>query len=237
MIHRYIILKKGGSESSAHFERKTMGLLQKGNDRNSGKAVYSRQNRKADQKLDMLTDMFCAAAGDKHIATERKLLQKRSSFEGFRYMKYLDQRYNFENRLFTVIYNHELGTEILTDDRFEECGSCSFEIKNHGKLRIKDTEWVCTGFDGNDVKKSEYLKRLNNPLITDRIKDLELIKLKISHEAGSGKWLILMESIIGSSTWLLLPPSTNMIKPSALECIRFLELIELIADAAVNNKK
>lgn len=213
-----------------------MGLLQRGEDRNSGKAVNSRQNKKADGKLDMLVDMLAAAAGNRFVRTERKLLQKRNIFEGFRYLKYLDECYNFENRLFTVIYNHELSTNIETDDRFEETGSCLFDIKASGKLHIKDTEWICKEFEGSDELKKAYLERLNNPLIKERIKALELTKLKLRHEKDSSSWSIVMESIIGSTTWMLLPPATSLIKPTPEECVKFLELFELLADAAVNNK-
>ena len=213
-----------------------MGLLQRGDERNSGKAVNSRQNKKADVKLDMLSDMTAAAAGDKHVGTERRLLQKRNTFSGFHYLKYLDQCYNFENRLFTVVYNHELSTEIIADDRFEETGSCLFDIKSSGKLHVKDTQWVCREFAGTDEQRRAYMERLSNSLIRDRIKALEITKLKLRHEDGSGSWSIVMESIIGSTTWMLLPPVTSMIKPTPAECVKFLELFELLADAVANNK-
>ena len=213
-----------------------MGLLQGKDDRNSGKAVYSRQNKKADLKLDLLSGYFASAAESRFVNTEKGLLQRRNYYNGFRYIRYIDHRYNFENRLFTVIYNHELSTEVAADDRFKEIGDCIIEVRHVGKLRVKSVEWSFREFNGSDEEKEEYIKRLSNPLITDRIKSLEIIKLRLTHKSSSGTWEIIMESILGSTTWMLLPPVTSIIKPTDVECIKFMELFELLADAAVNNR-
>ncbi len=42
--------------------------------------------------------------------------------------------------------------------------------------------------------------------------------------------------MIGSATWILIPPVLTMITPKPQECYKFLELYELLGDAVVNNK-
>ena len=43
--------------------------------------------------------------------------------------------------------------------------------------------------------------------------------------------------MIGSSTWILIPPIIQLIKPTEEECTKFIELFELISDALINNKQ
>ena len=61
------------------------------------------------------------------------------------------------------------------------------------------------------------------------------MEMKIWHEEGSGYWRISCESIIGSATWLLIPPVLSMIAPKKEECIMLLELFEMLGDAVANN--
>ena len=56
----------------------------------------------------------------------------------------------------------------------------------------------------------------------------------MSHTQG-GSWKISCESMIGSATWILVPPVVNLIKPSEGEYLRFVEFFELVADAVANN--
>ena len=82
----------------------------------------------------------------------------------------------------------------------------------------------------------EYQERLTNPLITKRLDALDIFEMELRHNDGQDYWRISCESLIGSATWILIPPVTSMITPKKEECMRFLELFELIGDALVNNK-
>ena len=84
--------------------------------------------------------------------------------------------------------------------------------------------------------KDQYLKRLNNPLIMKRLSDLDIVDFEIKHKEGTDTFTISCESMIGSATWIFIPPVTNLITPTPAECIKFYELFELLGDALVNNK-
>ena len=82
----------------------------------------------------------------------------------------------------------------------------------------------------------KYRERLTNPLITQRLDVLDIFEMELRHIEGQDYWRISCESMIGSATWILIPPVTSMITPKPHECMRFLELFELIGDAVVNNR-
>ena len=79
-------------------------------------------------------------------------------------------------------------------------------------------------------------QRLALPLITERLDALDIMELELRHAEGQDSWTISCESLIGSATWVLLPPVFSMITPKKSECIQFVELFELLADAVVNNR-
>ena len=69
-----------------------------------------------------------------------------------------------------------------------------------------------------------------------RLDALDIMELELRHAEGQDSWTISCESLIGSATWVLLPPVFSMITPKKSECIQFVELFELLADAVVNNR-
>ena len=71
--------------------------------------------------------------------------------------------------------------------------------------------------------------------IIDRLNTLDIMEMEIRHEDNSGYFQVSCESLIGSATWMLIPPVLSMITPKREECIKFLELFELLADAVANN--
>ena len=66
---------------------------------------------------------------------------------------------------------------------------------------------------------------------------LDVFEMELRHNDEQDYWRISCESMIGSATWILIPPVMSMITPKPHECMRFLELFELIGDALVNNKE
>lgn len=192
-------------------------------------------NKKIDKRLDMVAEIFADAAGSRWKETLSKMFCKKLLFGDLRYVTYLELKYNYENRFFSISYNLEMSTEVLTNQRFTEIGDCVFQVKSKGRLNIKDAEWVCKEFQGNAEERDRYLERLNNRLIIDRIVVLDMTKIVISHKKGSGKWSIRCESMVGSATWILIPPVINLIKPRTEECIQVIEFFELVSDAVANN--
>ena len=201
--------------------------------RNNHKARNSNVSRRVDKSLGYVADRMAFALGNHCVDQESSLLGRRLLLQDLRYIPYLDLKYHFDNRLMAVSYNLELSTEIPVDARFREWGECSFTVrqKQHGKER--EIQWVCvSGEEGTELDRT--LERLSHPLILDRIRALELREIQVSHTPGAG-WKISCESLIGSATWMLIPPVVNLIKPSEGEYLRFVEFFELVADSVANN--
>jgi len=210
-----------------------MGLLQKEKNRNAAQARNSFVTRKVETKLSVLADTFKESAGSYCTGVDRGVLTRSLKFEGFQYLDNLKLVYNWENRFLSVNYNLEFVSEIFTNDKFEETGNCIFELI----FKMKGSKWVCRQWtDKENGMENAYLERLNNPLIMERVKALDIFSLEIKHQKNKGSFTISCESMIGSATWILIPPITNLIKPKPEECVKFFELFELLGDALVNNK-
>lgn len=117
----------------------------------------------------------------------------------------------------------------------EWMGDYAFALEAKGGLRVKGLEWACKRGDLSAEERQACLDRLGNPLILDRVRALDLHSLAASHQDGSGTWQIRFGTMIGSATWLLIPPVMQVIRIRDEEYLRLAELVDLIADAVINN--
>ena len=117
----------------------------------------------------------------------------------------------------------------------ERMGDYAFALEAKGGLRVKGLEWACKRGDLSAEERQACLDRLGNPLILDRVRALDLHSLAASHQDGSGTWQIRFGTMIGSATWLLIPPVMQVIRIRDEEYLRLAELVDLIADAVINN--
>ena len=195
--------------------------------------------RKAETKISALANFYRDAAGEHWEKTEASTLQRKLIFSGFHYLEYLQLIYNWENRFTAVNYNLQMVSAIpTTSDRFEETHDCLLTLKcaQRGLKGERVYTWEAKQWGADDTMLAEYQERLTNPLITQRLDALDVFEMELRHVEGQDYWRISCVSMIGSATWILLPPVMSMITPKKEECMRFLELFELIGDALVNNK-
>ena len=213
-----------------------MGYLQKKENRNAAQARNSFVTRKAEQKLNALTDTFKTAA-EHHYADERRdTLQRTLNFKDFRYLDNLRFVYNWENRFLSVNYNLQILSYIDVTEQFEEVGPCKFELE-FSKKRHQNDRFICKDWKSKRTEQmqAEYLERLNNPLIIERVHKLDILGVTITHKPDWGYFRVSVETMIGSGAWIFIPPIMQLITPTNDECVRFFELFELIGDALVNN--
>lgn len=206
--------------------------------RNAGVARNSFVTRKAEVKVGALAEMFKTAAGEHWVETKPGVLQRKLIFSGFQYFDSLKLIYNWENRFLSVNYILQMLSIVSADSaRFEETKDCIFSLSctQAGLKGKRNYSWDCGKWESGDIRLAAYRERLTNPLIIDRLRALDIMEMEIRHDNDSGYWRISCESIIGSATWILIPPVLSMITPKREECIKFLELFELLADAVVNN--
>ncbi len=208
--------------------------------RNATKARHSFVTRKAEAKISALANFFREAAGEHWVKTEGGTLQRKLVFSGFHCLDYLQLVYNWENRFTAVNYNLQLVSAIpTTPSRFEETHDCLLTLKcnQRGLKGERAYSWEAKQWGADDAMLKAYQERLTNPLITQRLDSLDVFEMELRHNDDQDYWRISCESMIGSATWILIPPVMSMITPKPHECMRFLELFELIGDALVNNKE
>ena len=208
--------------------------------RNATKARHSFVTRKAEAKISALANFFREAAGEHWVKTEGGTLQRKLVFSGFHCLDYLQLVYNWENRFTAVNYNLQLVSAIpTTPSRFKETHDCLLTLKcnQRGLKGERAYSWEAKQWGADDAMLKAYQERLTNPLITQRLDSLDVFEMELRHNDEQDYWRISCESMIGSATWILIPPVMSMITPKPHECMRFLELFELIGDALVNNKE
>jgi hypothetical protein len=188
-------------------------------------------NRKADAKLDFVVDCYRSAAGKYFSGADRKFLDKRLRFEGMRFLKDLRLYYKAENRFFAISYDLMHETQIDRGERSGPEADCRFDAVLQGKLRISGAAFVRAERSEVSDFTAACVARLNMPLITERIVALDLTNVSASYSAETRAWTIRCRSLIGSTTWNLIPPITQLIRPREDECLRLLEFFELAADA------
>ncbi len=218
-----------------------MGLIQgKGRARNADKARNSFVTRKAELKVTALVDTFRLASGGNGEVTGRSKLQRRLSFTGFRYLDTLRFVYNWENRFLSVNYNLQMIADLNAETRkFEQMGDCRLvlDCTQKGLAKAKrEFAWKAEKWEESQEMLDAYLERLNNPLIKDRLAALDIMEMELRYTRGDDHWHVSCESLIGSATWILIPPVLSMITPKLPECVKFYELYELLGDALINNK-
>lgn len=215
-----------------------MKLKKKDRIRNATLARNSFVTKKAEAKVSTLADLFKMAAGVHWVRTESGVLQRKLAFSDFHYLDSLKLVYNWENRFMSVNYNLQMICVFPTEDkRFEETGDCNFILycKQNGLHVKRNYSWECLQWEDDEAKLKAYIQRLSNPLILDRLNTLDIMEMEIQHKDSWDYWRVSCESIIGSATWILIPPVHSMITPKPEECQKFLELFDLIGDAVVNN--
>ena len=212
-----------------------MGYLQKTENRNAAQARDSFVTKKAEQKISALANVFKEVAGDHFVGERRNTLQRTLAFSGYRYFDNLKLVYNWENRFLSVNYNLQMINDVYVTRRFKEVGPCKFDL-TFSRKRHADDKFVALEWNSDDHTKDEYLERLNNPLIIDRIHKLDIQGVTITREENGAYFRISMESLIGSGAWIFIPPVMQLITPNAEECTNFMELFALLGDAVVNNQ-
>lgn len=221
-----------------------MGLLpgSKYEERIGGKRIKRKEtsrhilNRKADRKLDHVADLYSGAIGDRLVERQSDIFDKTLHCQGFRYLTYLNLNYTYENRFWAFSYNLNHQTTLDMSENPNETNYCRFIVKNKGKMGITDAQWLDGGSQCSESRGDRYLELLNQRLIIDRIVDLDMTKVEVVYQPITLEWSIRCTTLIGSTTWVLIPPVMQLITPKTVECIKMLEFFELVADAVSNRK-
>ena len=183
--------------------------------------------KRAEAKLDQLASIYKDAAGERFDGIEVNTLQRMLRFHGFHYLDSLRLDYNWENRFVSVNYNLEMVGHMTTSDRSPAPGECLFRmIPDKSNM-----QWVCSTWSAADTGPREMiLRNLEHHLIRERIRMLDIVGIEIFWSEENGV-RISCETMIGITTWILIPPVTSFVAPTPEEAVRFYELFELLGDA------
>ena len=135
--------------------------------------------------------------------------------------------YHLENRLLSKIYDLHIEGRVKAVLP-SEIESSDIVFKPGRFFRKKEARFVCRG---KTEDWEPIIAQLNDPLITERIQQLDLSEVTLQYLKDEGIWKLSSRSIIGSSVSLMFPPLTRYIAMQPQELILLYELYSMIAAA------
>lgn len=186
----------------------------------AGRRGYRAVNRKAERKLDFVVEKLMRSAGeDPCSATASEPLARTFDLRCCSEAGAITVRYCPRSKLFAILYDLCF--------KFSVAGpgvpGCTIEmVPGATRLAVRgvDSESHFDPFsDKGDVVD----------LIADRLGILDVTRLRAVYEAPSSSWTVSFSTMVGSATWNLIPPVMHLIEPTAIECVRAIELLRLLA--------
>ncbi|MBR0597901.1 hypothetical protein [Sinanaerobacter chloroacetimidivorans] len=193
-------------------------------------------NKKANLKLNYVASIFRCALGGHILEIKDRFLSKNLILEKLRYVKELNLTYKIENRFFAMSYDLIYEATYQAEDKLLETHSCAFAVKLKGAVSVSGAQFMDQGSECTPEDIEGYLNRLNNALILNRIKALDLTDISVSYKASTSTWTVKCRSLIGSTTWNFIPPVLHLITPRKEECIQLIEFYELVLDAVTHKQ-
>lgn len=197
-----------------------------------------RINKKADFRLGMVADGFAKVLGDKCVEVKKGLLTRDIIVKDMKYIKAINLDYRkYENRFWAFSYNLDVTAEFDASEMpVHETEECRFTIKPIGKMAIKDVEWVAGRNKCTEKEEDIYVKKLNNKLLRTRMTDLDIGKAEITFDPKTCKWKVYYRSMIGSTTWVAIPPLTQLITPKEKEYAQMVECLALMFSSVMSKE-
>ena len=188
-------------------------------------ATKIKMNKKADKKLEAVADMFCQVLPDNCEVAEDDVLYRKLHINGLAPLENMMLVYDVENRFAAISYNMLVQAVV----KAKEKRYYGFELKMDGGLKAGAVGFEAEVSDRKmDDRESQILKLLNEPVVLGKIKQLGLLDVSIRYQQEYGRWLISVRSMVGSATWILMPPVMQVIMPVRQEIYQFVELMRML---------
>jgi len=182
----------------------------------------TRLNSRANYRLQMLGKLFNDVLDEKIQKMNKKELSLTLELKEPEYISEIELKYSLQNRFFSRIYDLIIESTLS----FQEGEETLITLNYKGFNKITGAY-----FDektGNEQGK-RIAQKLNYPQILDKFLEFNFPRFDIRYSPTSKTWNIKATSIIGSTTWILIPPIFQTIKPTSKECLQILKLFELVA--------
>lgn len=188
-------------------------------------ATKIKMNKKADKKLGAVADMFCQVLPDNCEVADDDMLYRRLHINGLAPLDDVMLVYDVENRFAAISYNLLMQAVVpAKEERYY-----GFELKFSGTVKTKAVRFEAEGKDRQpDERERQILELLNEPIVLGKIQQLGLLDVSIRYQSEYGRWLISVRSMVGSATWLLMPPVMQVIMPVRQEIYQFMELMRML---------
>lgn len=197
-----------------------------------------RINRKADIKLNAVADGFRKTLGDRCIEVKDELLRKTIVCSGFKYLTSFELNYRaYENRFWAFSYNLDVTAKIDVSDReYMETEHCLYKSKTKGKMAINDVEWLGARNGCSEEEDDIYVRKLNHQLIRNRMVNLDMVSASMEYDPEKMIWTLKFRTMIGSTTWMLIPPLTQLVVPRPEEFAQMTEFMDLAMGAVLSKE-
>lgn len=188
-------------------------------------ATKIKMNKKADRKLEAVADMFCQVLPDNCEMIDGDMLYRRLHIKELAPLDDMMLVYDVENRFAAISYNLLIQSVV----RAKEERYYSFELRLDGVVKTRSVGFESSCADRQpDLRERQILELLNEPIVLGKIQQLGLLGVSIRYQVEYGRWLISVRSMVGSSTWILMPPVMQVIMPVRQEIYQFVELMRML---------
>lgn len=188
-------------------------------------ATRIKMNKKADRKLEVVADMFCQVLPDNCEVLDGDMLYRKLRINGLAPLEDVLLVYDVENRFAAISYNLLIQSVV----RANEKRYYSFELKLDGMVMTRSMRFESACADRQpDKRERQILELLNEPIVIGKIQQLGLLGVGIRYQMDYGRWLISLRSMVGSATWILMPPVMQVIMPVRQEIYQFIELMRML---------
>ncbi len=177
---------------------------------------------RAEKRLQTVGDQFKTALGKDIAATRQSGLKLELALKNHATIHELELEYDLQNRFFSRIYDLTIKCTLP----FEHGEETRITLKYGGFNSIKDAYFVD---ESGSAMGKKITAKLNNPRISKKFREFQFLGLNLEYHAAKKTWSIEATSIVGSSTWMFLPPLLHTIKPKPEECREIVRLFELLA--------
>lgn len=187
-----------------------------------------RINQKADKKLRSIAECFQDTIPKMCKIRDDQFLHKIIMLNHCSPLEEIILDYDVENRFAAISYNLMIQSFLEK----EEAKDYQFKLQYQGLLKIQNAMFDCeTDKDKYDKREKEVLEVLNDSLIIKKIMELNLLEILVRYSCKERKWKICIKSMIGSSTWILIPPVMHTIVPKSHEIYTLLEVMRMLQSA------
>ncbi len=190
-------------------------------------------DRRAESRLSMISKIYESGLTGQVEKRSHNKLNAVLSFKDNKYLKEIDLYYTMQNRFFNRNYDLHLEATFPGPTKYEgeDISDTEIELNYIGTLHVKE---VVFELKKGDSFGENVLKLLNHNEIRSAFLTLDLPSFKLHYDKYSkdeNNWSIKATSLIGSTTWLFMPPIYHTIKPKPEECKLLIDLFTLTARA------